>query len=408
MAYGYIYKTTNLINGKMYIGQHKYSGEGIDPKYYGGGTNLTKALKKYGKENFKVEILELCNNMDEMNEREKYWIAFYDAVKSNIFYNLDLGGNNSSPTPETREKIRNTIKTTHHLWPHYGGRGKKKSPEECERIRKMNTGRPGYWKGKKLYPETVEKIRLNKIGRPSSKKGISVNEEIRQRLYKYYLENVENGSFSFKGHKHTEESKKIIGEKSILAVSGRIYIIKDNVEKRIKPEELENYLSNGWTKGRLKERTAFHIEGIKANTGIRKINKNGVNKNVPKGEVDKWLAEGWKLGSIENRQPWSEERKKENGKRIAELHTGRKIINNGIKNKSVKKEEVIEYLKNGWVLGKLPVGKVKEKLERFDKEKYWITDGKNNKYISKDKLDFFLQNGWKRGQTKKEKKENGI
>ena len=56
---GYIYKTTNLINGKIYIGQHKSSS--FDTNYYGSGKLLIKALKKYGKENFKIELIEGCS-----------------------------------------------------------------------------------------------------------------------------------------------------------------------------------------------------------------------------------------------------------------------------------------------------------------------------------------------------------
>ena len=49
----YIYRTTNLINGKTYIGQHKRR----PGRYFGSGLLLKNAIKKYGKENFKVEIL---------------------------------------------------------------------------------------------------------------------------------------------------------------------------------------------------------------------------------------------------------------------------------------------------------------------------------------------------------------
>ena len=54
----YVYLTTNLINGKKYIGQ--YYGE-VDDNYIGSGSTLKKAINKYGKGNFKKEILYMCN-----------------------------------------------------------------------------------------------------------------------------------------------------------------------------------------------------------------------------------------------------------------------------------------------------------------------------------------------------------
>ena len=58
MSYGYIYKTTNIVNGKIYIGQHKYSKNKIDESYLGSGKLLIKAINKYGIENFECVILE--------------------------------------------------------------------------------------------------------------------------------------------------------------------------------------------------------------------------------------------------------------------------------------------------------------------------------------------------------------
>ena len=77
MNYGYVYKTTNLINNKIYIGQHKWTGHEIDPKYLGSGKILKEAIKTYGKENFKCEILEWCESFDELNKRERYWEKFH-------------------------------------------------------------------------------------------------------------------------------------------------------------------------------------------------------------------------------------------------------------------------------------------------------------------------------------------
>ena len=88
--YGYIYKTTNLRNNKIYIGQHK--GQTFDPYYYGSGTWFKRALKKEGKENFKCEILEVCDTAEMLNEREIYWIEFYQSRNSEIGYNLAKGG----------------------------------------------------------------------------------------------------------------------------------------------------------------------------------------------------------------------------------------------------------------------------------------------------------------------------
>ena len=85
----YIYLTTNLINGKKYIGQHYGT---ITDKYLGSGVALTRAVNKYGKENFKKEILEIVKK-EEINEKEKYYIDLYNAVFSDEFYNIAYGGN---------------------------------------------------------------------------------------------------------------------------------------------------------------------------------------------------------------------------------------------------------------------------------------------------------------------------
>lgn len=84
----FIYMTTNLVNGKKYIGQHY--GEEND-LYLGSGTLLNRAILKYGKENFKRKILEFTTK-EKVNEREKYYIALYNAFESDAFYNLTPGG----------------------------------------------------------------------------------------------------------------------------------------------------------------------------------------------------------------------------------------------------------------------------------------------------------------------------
>jgi len=84
----FIYKTTNLINGKIYIGEHN----GKYTNYLGSGKILKLAIKKYGKENFKREIIEECETLEELDEREIYWIEFYNSRDKKVGYNIREGG----------------------------------------------------------------------------------------------------------------------------------------------------------------------------------------------------------------------------------------------------------------------------------------------------------------------------
>lgn len=88
----YIYKITNLINGKFYIGQRSTNILPEKDKYFGSGTMLKLAIKKYGKENFSKEIIELCCNVLELNKREKFYIKEFSALDRSIAYNIAPGG----------------------------------------------------------------------------------------------------------------------------------------------------------------------------------------------------------------------------------------------------------------------------------------------------------------------------
>lgn len=88
--YGYIYKTTNLLNGMIYIGQKKSSKK---LEYYlGSGKHLKRAINVYGKENFKCEIIEEINCVEDLDSREIYWIKYYDATNPKVGYNISDGG----------------------------------------------------------------------------------------------------------------------------------------------------------------------------------------------------------------------------------------------------------------------------------------------------------------------------
>ena len=89
--YGYIYKTTNLLNNKIYVGKHKCE-IFIGNKYLGSGKHIRAAIIKYGKENFIVELLEECYSKEDLNKKEQYWIKSLDARNINIGYNISIGG----------------------------------------------------------------------------------------------------------------------------------------------------------------------------------------------------------------------------------------------------------------------------------------------------------------------------
>ena len=111
--YGFVYITTNHINGKRYIGQKNYDAYGHWKNYLGSGVVLKSAIKKYGVSNFSKEIIEECKTVEELNEREKYWIEYYSAVKSDDFYNVALGGDGGNTiigyTDEQKEALSNKL-----------------------------------------------------------------------------------------------------------------------------------------------------------------------------------------------------------------------------------------------------------------------------------------------------------
>lgn len=99
---GKIYKITNKINGKIYIGQTIKSLKERFQKHCWGTTEkdkyhlnmaIKKAIKKYGKNNFTIELIEEVET-DKLDERESYWISFYDSYHKG--YNCTLGGQNGA------------------------------------------------------------------------------------------------------------------------------------------------------------------------------------------------------------------------------------------------------------------------------------------------------------------------
>lgn len=98
-----VYITSNLLNGKIYIGQTN----GKDPYYIGSGVFIRKAVKKYGKKSFRKEILIECSEQ-EVNFWEDFYIKLFDSRNPIVGYNMLAGGKNRSfcHTEQTIKKIK--------------------------------------------------------------------------------------------------------------------------------------------------------------------------------------------------------------------------------------------------------------------------------------------------------------
>ena len=116
----YVYEITNLVNGKKYIGKRSCHCSIQDDKYMGSGNLIVKAIKKYGVENFKKDILQICENEDMAYEWEKVYIEQVRAYDNSNYYNIAFGGcgfsscqvKNMWKNDEHRSKMIQTIKNT--------------------------------------------------------------------------------------------------------------------------------------------------------------------------------------------------------------------------------------------------------------------------------------------------------
>lgn len=178
-----IYKTTCLINNKIYIGQHKIRYPStLDPWYLGSGKALQAVLKKYGVENFKREILATCSSQKQANIFERKAI-----LKLKPEYNITEGGYGSGWTEEAKKEYPEAYKKrlqAMHL--RMSGRkhpmfGKKHTSETKQKISKALKGRNVWNKGKlglKMNEETKQKISKALKGKPKP----SFSEEHRRKI----------------------------------------------------------------------------------------------------------------------------------------------------------------------------------------------------------------------------------
>lgn len=225
---GFIYLTTNLVNGKIYIGQREFQGN--DGGYLGSGVYFRKALEKYGRKNFKRKILKICYTYAQMNAWEIVFIKRYNSQDKNIGYNIAKGNvkcslTNPSKQPSVKKKISDTLRRkieNREIKPFSGFHGEE---------------HPLY--GKHHSEETKRKIseskkkQLERDGHPL--KGVKPSEETRMKIsegnkkwaieHKEYKSNLMKGKLAGSKHPlygkhHSEETKRKISQAHIGKMMG--------------------------------------------------------------------------------------------------------------------------------------------------------------------------------------------
>lgn len=174
---GYVYLTTNLVNGKQYVGQHLH--DGFDSNYKGSGTYIKRAFEKYGWDNFDCKVICWCSTQIQLNEAEDNYIKLFDTMVPNGYNLKGGGGAKGRYSKETRKKISEALK------------GKKASEKTCKKLSEV-------FKGHKVSEETRKKISQANKGKrhtKESKQKISEGHKNHPKLSRKVLQFTKNGEF---------------------------------------------------------------------------------------------------------------------------------------------------------------------------------------------------------------------
>lgn len=218
--YYLIYKITNTINNKIYIGKHQTDNK--DDDYMGSGKILKRAIEKYGIDKFKKEILFECNSLEEMNVKEAE-IVNDEFIARLDTYNVKLGGQGGWDFCNTNSEMQS--QKAKNNWLKYG----KDHP---------------LLRGSKYFFDNMTEDEYQEYC-----------DKIASSLKLYYSTHISH----WFGKKHTEESKAKIGKANAIKQKGennsnfgKCWVYNEDLKenKSIKKEDLDQWLEKGWKKGR--------------------------------------------------------------------------------------------------------------------------------------------------------------
>lgn len=169
-SFSCIYKWTNLINRKVYVGQtQNFYNRMKQYKNYGATPKLQNSINKHGIDNFDIEIIELCG-IEKLDEREQYWMDYYCSYNPEYGYNI-------SPTAGTTRGFKHSEEELEKI--SYYSKQRWQNPEYRQKQSERMSGEKNYfydrhfceklnprW-GKHCTEETKEKIRNALIGKPN-------------------------------------------------------------------------------------------------------------------------------------------------------------------------------------------------------------------------------------------------
>ena len=246
-----VYKITNKLNDNIYIGCHVT--ENINDKYMGSGSNIKKAIKEFGKENFEKIILFNLDNEKEMLEKERELVND-EFIKRGDTYNIMLGGYFNATGTVTVKDIHDNNFQVHKTDPRYLSGELVGIAKGTITIKDKNNNKfrvaqndirflSGEFVGITDKTITVKDKNNNNLQVSiEDPRYLSGELDFIWKNKKHSIETIEKMKLSHQG-KHNQEKNSQYG-------TCWIYNEKLKQNKKIKKEELNNWLENNWIKGR--------------------------------------------------------------------------------------------------------------------------------------------------------------
>ena len=213
---GVIYKTTNILNGKWYIGKDQNN----NPEYLGSGKLLSRAIAKYGRSNFRKEILSEAHTVYNLCELEKKFIKQFNATEDKNSYNIATGGNGGNTiagfSEDERENFSNTMKEIYVTMP---------ADKKLKRSQKISSA----LKDKPKTRSHRNKISKAKTGIKQSAETIEKKRAISKKLYDEGIICPPRNDWT--GKIHTEESKlkMSISKEGVKNVKKRLFSLDEQL-----------------------------------------------------------------------------------------------------------------------------------------------------------------------------------